>query len=195
MRAMAFSMDLGGGVDLVLRESWTVEPLHRLIGRNLDRLRRWEAWAHGEQTEAGLRAFTRHELSEWVDGRGVPAALRVDRELVGAVGARIDGYAGTAALGYWVDADHEGRGLVTRAVTAMVDHLFVDRELSRAEIRTATHNGRSRALAERLGFLHEGTLRAAAPVGAERHDVAVYGLLPDTWKRARTTARDSLLDS
>ena len=94
-----------------------------------------------------------------------------------AVGARIDTYAGTADLGYWIDAAHEGRGAVTRAVAALTEQLFADYGVSRVEIRASVRNQRSRALAERLEFVHEGTLRAALPVGSQRHDVALYGLL------------------
>ncbi len=47
----------------------------------------------------------------------------------------------------------------------------------RVEIRTAVDNVRSRGLAERLGFTHEGTLRSGMPLGERRVDVAVYGLV------------------
>lgn len=53
----------------------------------------------------------------------------------------------------------------------------LDRGIARAEIRTSVENRRSRAVAERLGFAHEGTLRSALPVGDRRHDLAVYGLV------------------
>jgi ribosomal-protein-serine acetyltransferase len=175
--APLFTRDLGAGVDLALREAWTVEPLHRLITDNLDRLRRWQAWAHGEQTVEGLRLFTRHQLLAWVDGRNLPCVVRLDGEPVGSVGASLDGYSGTAEIGYWVDRHHEGRGIVSRAVGALVEHVIADRGAARVEIRTSTENARSRALAERLGFTHEGTLRAAMPVGDVRHDVAVYARL------------------
>jgi ribosomal-protein-serine acetyltransferase len=96
---------------------------------------------------------------------------------VGGLGAGLDPYHGSADLGYWITADHEGRGILTRPATALLDHVFTDRGIARAEIRTSVENRRSRAAAERLGFAHEGTLRSALPVGDRRHDLAVYGLV------------------
>jgi ribosomal-protein-serine acetyltransferase len=171
-----FTIDLGDDLDLVLREPWTVDPLHELIAKNLDRLRQWEPWAQGEQTREALAQFTNHELTEWVAGRSLPAAFRQDGVLVGSIGARIDTYAGTADLGYWIDADAEGRGLVSRAARGLIEHLRGDRGVRRIEIRTAVENARSRAVAERLGFELEGILRRAQPVGEAFHDVALYAL-------------------
>lgn len=175
-RLSHFTIDLEDEVDLVLRERWTVDGMHALITKNLDRLRKWEPWAQGEQTRDGLAWFTNHELSEWVAGRSLPAAIRQNGTLVGSVGARIDSYAGIADLGYWIDAEQEGRGLVTRASRAIIDHLRNDRGLRRIEIRAAVENTRSRAVAERLGFELEGTLRRAQQVGDAVHDVALYAL-------------------
>lgn len=162
---------------LVLRELWTVPAMHRLTVANLERLRRWEHWAHAEQTPAAQRAYTRQQLLDWVEGRAVPFAIEHGGELVGSVGARIDGWNGTAEIGCWIDAGHEGRGLVLRAMRRMVEHLFEDHHVARVEARTSAHNPRTRVLNERLGMVHEGTLRSAAQVGSERHDVAVWSLL------------------
>lgn len=175
-RLSHFTIDLGDDADLVLREPWTVEGLHALITKNLDRLRRWEHWAQDEQTREALAWYTNHELTEWVAGRSLPAAIRQHGVLVGTIGARIDSYAGIAVLGFWIDAGAEGKGLVTRAARAMIDHLRNDRGLRRIEIRTAVENDRSRAVAERLGFELEGTLRRAQIVGDTVHDVALYAL-------------------
>lgn len=170
-------IDVGDGVDLVLREAWTVPDLHAQIVANLDRLRPWEPWSHGEQTEESLAVYTRLQLQAFVDGKALPLAIRADDALVGTVGAQLDAYSGTATLGYWIGQSHEGKGIVTRSCARVIDELFGRRDVHRLEIRTATHNERSRKLAERLGFTHEGTLREAFHVGDEYHDLAVYGLL------------------
>jgi ribosomal-protein-serine acetyltransferase len=167
--------DLGGGAALTLRDLGTVAETHRLTIANLDRLRRWEDWAHGDQTEEAARAYTRIQLAAFAEGRSLPLAILQDGAVVGSLGARIDPQRETAELGYWIDAAAEGRGLVTRSVQAVVDHLGSERGVHRFEIRTAVHNGRSRAVAERCGFALEGVLHGAFRVGGERHDVAIYG--------------------
>lgn len=172
-----FSIVLDDNSDLVLREPWTVDGMHALTTKNLDRLRQWEPWAQGDQTHEGLVRYTQHELNEWVAGRSLPVAIRRGDALVGSVGARIDSYAGIAELGYWIDEDEEGKGLVTLAASALIDHLREDRRLRRLEIRAAVENTRSCAVAERLGFEREGTLRRAQQVGDRVHDVALYALV------------------
>lgn len=88
-RAARFRLDLGDGDALVLREAWTVEPMHALTQKNLERLRPWELWAQGEQTRDGLAAFTTSQLHAWVDGTALPAVILHGDEIVGSIGARI----------------------------------------------------------------------------------------------------------
>jgi len=91
--------------------------------------------------------------------------------------ALIEPPARVGVVGYWLAEEHEGRGLVTRAVSALIDHGFSELNLHRVEIRAATNNARSRAVPERLGFTQEGVLREADVVGDEYVDLVVYGLL------------------
>ncbi|VXB13269.1 hypothetical protein ARTHRO9V_1180002 [Arthrobacter sp. 9V] len=108
--------------------------------------------------------------------RSLPCVIRHDDRVVGVASLTFDPYLGQASLGYWVDAGQEGRGVARRAATVLIG-VARARGVARVEIRTAVDNVRSRRLAERLGFTHEGTLRGALPLGPERVDVAVYGLL------------------
>lgn len=179
-----FPVDLGAGATLALRDLATVPEMHRLMLKNLDRLRAWEGWAHGEQSEGALAYFTQAQLDECTRGICLPGMLLHAGAVVGTTSARISNATRTADVGYWIDADHEGRGLVTRAVAALIDVLIEQRGVQRVEIRASTDNVRSRAVAERLGFTHEGTLREAIAVGGARQDAAVYGLLAREWRSA-----------
>lgn len=172
-----FPADLGDGASLVVRDLTTVDEMLALTERNLDRLRSWEQWAHGEQTRADLAAYTAWLVSQWSLGLAVPAVIRLDGRLVGAITARTDAYSDVTEIGFWVDRAAEGQGIVGRAASVLVDYLR-DAGAPRLEIRTATQNERSRRLAERLGFSLEGTLRSALRVGAVRHDLAIYGWVP-----------------
>lgn len=180
--APAFALRVDEDLELVLREVWTAVPLADVVAANLEHLRAWEPWAQGEQTLEGLTAFTRAQLAAWLEGRAVPTAVRWRGRLVGAVGASVDTWTGTAELGYWVAADAQGRGVVTRSCAALVDHLVRDRGVGRVEARCVVANGRSRAVAERLGLHLDGVLPAAMPLRGRREDVALYGLPADRWR-------------
>lgn len=170
--------DLGDGGALALRDLASVSPMHRLTAANLDRLRLWEDWAFAELHDDATRVYTRIQLAAFSEGRALPLAILQDGAYVGSLGARIDLQRESAELGYWIDQGFEGRGLVTRGVRAVIDHLAGQRGIRRFEIRTAVHNERSRAVAERVGFKLEGVLTGAFRVGPERYDAALYGLVP-----------------
>ena len=93
-------------------------------------------------------------------------------EVAGVVGVEpLDWIHRSASIGYWLGERFQGRGLITTAVRALVEHAVSVWELNRVEIRAAVGNARSRAIPERLGFQEEGTLREAERVGgaASRH--------------------------
>jgi ribosomal-protein-serine acetyltransferase len=80
-----------------------------------------------------------------------------------------------------VDGGHEGRGIVTRACRAIVSEGFSERGLHRIEIRCATGNERSAAIAKRLGFVHEGVLRDAEWLHDHWVDLNVFSMLEHNW--------------
>ena len=177
--ASFFAHPCGDGSELVLRDLSTTLEMHALTIANLDRLRRWEQWAHVDPTVQRTFEHTSRRLDDFVRGLALPCAIRVDGELVGSVELSIDPGTGVGELGCWIDAAAEGRGVVRAACDAVLDHAFGPARLTRVEARIATGNLRSRRLAERLGFVLEGTLRGAHVVGDARYDVAVYGLLAE----------------
>jgi ribosomal-protein-serine acetyltransferase len=86
------------------------------------------------------------------------------------------------SIGYWLAADAQGRGLMTRAVAACLDHAFAAWDLHRIEIRAAPDNARSRAVPERLGFVQEGILREAERHADRFGDLVVYAMLAADWR-------------
>lgn len=171
---------------MIVRTPAISEPYHAMLLANQERLARWEAWAVEPMTLDGTRSYLGNAAREWVEGRQVPTAIlaRTDGggwELAGAAALRIDSYDRVARLGYWIDAGHEGRGLVTRAGHALIGYAFDTLGLARIELGTVLENARSRAVADRLGFVHEGTLRSATAHPGGRRDAVIYGLLASDW--------------
>lgn len=169
--------ELGDGAHLRLFEDGDLDELHHAIEDNREHLARWLPWA-AFQTRADTAAFiarSRHQLTEAL---GTSMAVVDDGRIVGAVGFNtMSAVHRHATLGYWLAADAQGRGLMTRAVRACVAHAFGPWGLHRVEIRAATGNARSRAVAIRLGFREEGVLRAAEWVSDRWLDHVVYGRL------------------
>ena len=86
-----------------------------------------------------------------------------------------------AEIGYWLGAEHQGRGLVTRACAALVSYAFDTMALHRVEIYCAPDNTRSRRVPERLGFAVEGTLRDAEWLYDHYVDNVLYAMLSTEW--------------
>ncbi|HUP80906.1 MAG TPA: GNAT family protein, partial [Pirellula sp.] len=82
-----------------------------------------------------------------------------------------------ASIGYWLSSTFQGRGIMTRACRAVVDHARKDLDLNRVVIRCATENRKSRAIPERLGFHLEGIQREAEWLNDRFVDLAAYSLL------------------
>ncbi|ODT98470.1 MAG: hypothetical protein ABS81_27830 [Pseudonocardia sp. SCN 72-86] len=90
-----------------------------------------------------------------------------------------DAHHDRADVGYDLSRRLWGQGLAAEAMAAVLDFGFDRMALQRIEIWTESANTRSVRMAERLGFVREGTLRGyvRADDGETRHDVDVFGLL------------------
>ena len=80
-------------------------------------------------------------------------------------------------LSHWLDAAHQGKGIMTASCRTMVMHGFDAWKLNRITIECATENSRSRAIPERLGFKLEGIVREIEWLHDRYVDHAMYGLL------------------
>lgn len=86
-------------------------------------------------------------------------------------------FEGVYELGYWAAREQRGRGYALEAARALCDWGFDALAAHRLEWWAMVGNVPSRALAERLGFTVEGTLRDRSKVDGEPHDWWVGGLL------------------
>jgi ribosomal-protein-serine acetyltransferase len=178
-------VDLGGGVRMRPMRAEDVDELHCAIQDNRPHLQRWMPFVERSLDETA--AHVQKTVRDLDAGEGA-GMLLIDRDrLIGGVAfigmSRKDR---STKIGYWLAEPAQGRGIMTRAVGAMVDQAFGPWGLRRVEIRVATSNARSRAIPERLGFREEGVLRAAYAVGQNTYDEVVYGLLAEDTRVTRT---------
>lgn len=163
-------------------EDSDLDEVHALIEADRDYLARWMPWAPKQTVEDTLN-FIRASRRQLAEENGLQAAIVCEGEIVGVIGYHaIDWKRRATSIGYWLGEKHQGRGTMTRAVRALVDHALSVWKLSRVEIRVATKNSRSRAIPERLGFRWERTLRRAEKVGNRYLDNDVYVMVASEWK-------------
>jgi ribosomal-protein-serine acetyltransferase len=166
---------------LRLLEERHVEDYFALIERNKAYLYAWidvEAYEGSVET---LRAYLKQRLHQFANGEGYHLGIWYQDALVGILDYRLNWRSCNVELGYWLDEAMQGKGIVTQACRTMVRHAFEDHGVHKVMISCATDNPRSRAVAERLGFLQEGILRQVVRLHDRYVDGVFYGLLVDEW--------------
>jgi len=178
-----FSHRLDRRAELRMLEPRHADELFALTDRNRERLREWLPWVDGTKSADDTLKFIRDSLKRHAETGDVAAGIWSGAKLAGVIGLHIRGEA-RAMIGYWLGEEFEGKGLMTLACRAMVDHAFRDLGVERVEIFAEPRNRRSRAIPKRLGFQREGTLRHVAKLNDRFIDHVVYSLLRDEWAAA-----------
>ena len=158
------------------------EALTTLIDHNRSYLKEWLPWLDSSQSIHDTARFIGRSIEQAEDDNGLTFGIVCQGALAGVLGQHyVDSLNRRTELGYWLDAGHQGGGIVTRAVARLTDYAFAEQDCNRVILHCATGNTRSRAVAERLGFVQEGILREAEWLYDHYVDLVVYSMLQRTW--------------
>jgi len=80
-------------------------------------------------------------------------------------------------MGYCVDADHEGKGMMIRIVSHAIDYAFNNLRLNRISANYMPRNARSARLLQKLGFEKEGYARRYLHINGRWEDHILTALL------------------
>jgi ribosomal-protein-serine acetyltransferase len=179
---LTFSLRIDATVTLTALRARDAEPVFSLIDGNRAHLRQWLPFVDDAQDATDTQRFIL-DVSRLADeGRGMAAGIWADGSLAGVIGLmEVNQRNRNAEIGYWLGAEHQGRGVVTRACSALVSYAFETMGLHRVEIYCAPDNARSRRVPERLGFAVEGTLRDAEWLYDHYVDNVLYAMLAAEW--------------
>lgn len=130
------------------------------------------------------REFAEHGF--WQKTEGMLVITSPVGEIVGHIEFfRPVSYWDAFELSYQLYADrYAGRGFVTEAVQLLVDYLFGAKKEHRIHLVIVPENSASRRVAEKCGFVLEGTARGAFFNDGRNQDVLMYSLLrtdPRPW--------------
>ncbi|MDN4595416.1 GNAT family N-acetyltransferase [Polycladomyces subterraneus] len=183
----------GTGVELRWLDKSDAEALFQLVVANREHLLPWLAFAKTTRQVEDTMRFLEEVQERHEQGLGMHFGIWMGEELIGTLGAIPDRYGyGSYEIGYWIAKAYEGKGIVTRCVIRLLDHLFEEKQVHRAEIRCHADNARSRAIPDRLGFRLEGCLKQASRTSDREYgDQLIFGLLRTEWAAARAHATAS----
>jgi RimJ/RimL family protein N-acetyltransferase len=80
-------------------------------------------------------------------------------------------------IGYWLDKNYTGKGIASRCTAKIAEYAFNEIDMHRVLIQAASQNKASCAVAERLEFAFEGTLRDNELLDGKYYDTNVYAKL------------------
>jgi ribosomal-protein-serine acetyltransferase len=174
--------DLCDGVTMrVVRES-DVDAVLDVVTRNYEHLRTFMEWAKPD--------YSLQDAEEWVvraanrSSEDQPLNMCIFRgnSMIGTIGfAEFDHAAKVTEIGYWIDAEEQGKGIIARATEKMLELAFESLGMNRVQIRCADANVSSAAIPRRFGFIEEGRQRQHVIRDSVIYDFLIFGLLRDEW--------------
>lgn len=134
----------------------------------------WLRWAHKQAKAGRALPFGLAYDPGWPDRPRPTEHTRLVGQL--SVSGIVEGSARSAAIGYWIDRQYAGRGIVPTAVALACDYCWQVMRLHRIEICIRPENGRSLRVVEKLGFREEGMRPRFLHINGDWRDHRVFAL-------------------
>lgn len=117
------------------------------------------------------------------DFEGLLICHALDRKIIGVANFSQIFYRAfqSAYLGYYVDVDFAGRGLMSEGIRFAIDYAFERLGLHRIEANIQPGNRASIQFVERLGFTKEGFSRRYLRIDGEWRDHERWALTVEDW--------------
>lgn len=170
--------------------------------RCADWLLKWEPRsAHSSHLPDDQRSFvTRCAIRERERqmGTGFGFGMFVDGRFVGEItlSSIQRGPLQSAFIGYWIDQEMAGQGLMPEAVVTVLQYAFESLRLHRIEINIIPRNAASRRVVEKLGLRFEGIAERYLEIDGAWEDHARYAITSEEWSdRAPELVTNWLLPS
>lgn len=173
-------------IKIKVRQNIILQQLHvrdaknlfNFVDKNRDHLKKWLNWVNFIQTVEHEKKYLENLSQDTRKAVSIDLGIWYEDEIIGSIGLiNIDRMNKTAMLGYCLDADYQHMGIVSDCCRKLLIYAFKELGLHRIEIKIAQNNLRSKAVARRLGFKLEGTLRQAYYLQNTFIDCDLFSLL------------------
>ena len=161
------------------------KEFYNLTIHSKEHLRKWLGWLDQIESLEDITQYIRTRLKIMAEDGGYLKSFAIiyKGKIAGTIGFNAFNKGNkSGVVGYWIGENFQGKGIMSRALKAVIDYGFKELGLNRIEVCVATENEKSRALPERFGFTEEGILRQAEWLYDHYVDHIVYGLLREEWE-------------
>jgi RimJ/RimL family protein N-acetyltransferase len=150
------------------------------VTESLEHLRPWMPWVYAEPEpfEEKVKRLKRFRGLFDLGQDFIYGIFNADEtKLLGGTGLHTRLGERELEIGYWIHKDYVRQGLTTESTAALVRVAFELLRVHSIEIHCDPGNVASAAIPRKLGFTHEGTLRAKTAFLERWSDSMIWGLL------------------
>jgi RimJ/RimL family protein N-acetyltransferase len=150
------------------------------VTANIEHLKPWMPWVYSEPEPVQVKVDRLKRFrSEFDLGEDFIYGIfdKEETRLLGGTGLHTRTGQEQLEIGYWIHKDFINQGLVTESTAALIKVAFEIIHIHRLEIHCDPGNVASAAIPRKLGFTHEGTLRAKTRFLDRWSDSMVWALL------------------
>ncbi len=180
---MFISYKVDSDIKLIYPLEINAPELARVVSGSNENLNKSIPWAKIDFSQNDALVHIRYLNEMFTKNSSFWVFIKYRGDIAGGIGLnKFDLENRSTDLGYWLADDKQGKGIVTRSCRAMIFYVFEDLGYNRIELRTNSANTKSVAVASRLGFTREGSMRQSELVNGEFRDLELYSLLRSEWK-------------
>lgn len=154
------------------------ETVFEAVDENRMHLREWLPWVDAAENAKEYIDVIRFWQQDIDNGMGLSLGVYYKEQFIGMCGFNIiDNHSKRGQIGYWISKTFEGRGIIRKCLSQLIDYAFFKMDLNRIEIVCGVGNKRSRQLPESLGFTEESIMKEYEFLYDHFHDCVMYRLL------------------
>ena len=161
-------------------EEQHVTPLHQLVLKNKVWLQQSLNWPQFVTSVEDTRKNVQGNMMLHQRGYAKMFLIFAQENVVGVISFnQIEPLNKAAYIGYWLDEEHQGKGIMSQALQALIHHYSQRQEIRRFVIKCRVENVESNQVALRNGFQLEGCMQQAEFLNGDYYDVNLYARIID----------------
>ena len=181
---------VGHRINLALISQDDTCSLYKLVKHHKSYMREWLPWVDYISSKNDFRQLIYYYQNKFHSMGIATMSIHINNTPAGIIGFNyIDWTNLIGGIGYWLGESYQGKGHMSQACKAILNHGFEELNLHKINILCAEKNYRSQNIPKKLNFKVEGLIRQAEWVNDHYNNLLSYSMLKKDWK----TSQESFL--